>query len=51
MSTPYKVSGDAEGGRNGAAAVDDRQEEAAGRPNVGPGWVFAHLMMLTWVQA
>ena len=50
MSTPYQVSGDAEGGRNGAAAVDDRQEEAAALSNVGPDRVFAHLTMLTWVK-
>ena len=50
MSTPYQVSGDAKGGRNGAAAVDDRQEEAAALPNVGLDRVFAHLTMLTWAR-
>ncbi|HEY5842741.1 MAG TPA: hypothetical protein VIU87_15005 [Mycobacterium sp.] len=49
MATPYQVSGDAEGGRDGAPAVDDRQEEAAARPIVGPDRVFAHLTMLTWI--
>ena len=47
MSTPYQVSGDAERGRNGAAAIDDRYEEATPVSNVGPGRVFAHLTMLT----
>ena len=46
MATPDKVGGDAEGGRNGAAAVDDGQEEAAPVPNVGPDRVFAHVTML-----
>ena len=46
MSTPYEVSGDAEGGRNGASAVDDGQEEAASVSNLGPVRVLAHLTML-----
>jgi hypothetical protein len=46
MSTPYEVSGDAEGRRNGAAAVDDGQEEAASVSNLGPGRVLAHVTML-----
>ena len=40
MSTPYQVSGDAEGGRNGAAAVDDGQQEAAPLSKVGLDRVF-----------
>jgi hypothetical protein len=47
MSTPYEVSGDAEGGRNGAAAVDDGQEVSASVSNLGPGRVLAHVTMLT----
>ena len=50
MSTPYEVSGDAEGGRNGAAAVDHGQEEAASVSNLGPGRVLAHVTMLAWVH-
>ena len=46
MSTPYEVSGEAEGGRNGAAAVDDGQEVAASVFNLGPGRVLAHVTML-----
>jgi hypothetical protein len=46
VSTPYQVSGDAEGRRNHPATVDGGQKEAAPVRNGGSGKVFAHVTML-----
>ena len=49
MTVPVNVvSGDAEGGRNGTAAVDHGQQEAAAVSNVGADRVFTRPPMLTW---